>query len=58
MVAVSNQAVFKACNLSARLGLGLHSVTYIKFVVEQPVTVSQKAIHSIDQVMAEAQVAN
>ena len=58
MVGVSNRTVLKACNLSARLGLGLRSVTYIKFVVEQAVTVSQKTIHWIDQVMAEAQVAN
>ena len=27
----------------------LHSVTYIKFVVEQPDTVGWKIIHSIDQ---------
>jgi len=45
---VSNQVVFKACNVSARC---LCSVTYIKFVMEQPKRVKRKTVHSIDQVV-------
>jgi len=33
-------------------------VTYVKFVVEQPKTVNWKTIHSIDQVIMEAQRRN
>jgi len=56
---VSNPAHLKACNLFARLGeVPAYRNLHQGFVVEQPKTVSQKVIHSIDQFLMEAQGRN